>query len=58
MSEAVEPVAMTIKQACAYVNLSRQTILRKRKAKELTDHRVGSRVLLLVSELKKLVGGE
>jgi excisionase family DNA binding protein len=58
MSEAVEPVSMTIKQACAYVNLSRQTIGRLRKAKKLTDQNVGSRVLLLVSELKKLVGGE
>lgn len=51
-------MAVTIKQACVMLNVSRNSIYRLRKAKKLTDHRVGSRVLLLVSELKKLLGGD
>lgn len=58
MSQAVETMAVTIKQACVMLNVSRNSIYRLRKAKKLTDHRVGSRVLLLVSELKKLLGGD
>jgi excisionase family DNA binding protein len=59
MSAALEPLAVTIKQACVMLNVRRNTLYRLRRAKRLTDHVVGDRgVRLLVEELKKLVEKE